>query len=111
MNPPLVYFYDAVIEKVVDADTVDIVVDLGFRIKARIRTRLLGINAPEVSTSEGKVARDYLRGMLLCGMSVRVQTFADPKDKYGRWLATIWLEDLHINQHLVSKGMAVPYAT
>ena len=46
------YTYRAVVEKVVDGDSIDFRVDLGFRVEIFIRTRLYGLGAPEVSTAE-----------------------------------------------------------
>lgn len=83
------YTYNATVTRVVDGDTVDLMVDLGFRVTTKIRTRLLGINAPEVSTPEGCVSRDRLREHLPVGTEVVVSTFKDPTDKYGRWIATL----------------------
>jgi micrococcal nuclease len=103
------YSYRATVVKVIDADTVDVDVALGFHVRVAIRTRLLGINAPEVATQAGKDARDYLRGVLPPGTAVIVRTYADPKDKYGRWLAELQLGEVLINDQLVDAGHAVPY--
>lgn len=101
------YEYSATVRKVIDGDTVDLTVDLGFHVRIDIRTRLLGINAPEVSTNEGKVSREWMRARLPEATTLTVQTERDPGDKYGRWLAVLKLGDVNINDELVRTGMAV----
>lgn len=101
--------YRATVAKVIDGDTVDLVVSLGFHVSIAIRTRLLGIDAPEVSTPEGKAVRDTLRQMLPVGTAVTVQTQKHPGDKYGRWLARIVTPFGDLAEWLVAGGMAVAY--
>lgn len=101
--------YSAVVTKVIDGDTVDLTVDLGFHITLDIRTRLMGINAPEVSTPEGRTARDALRAQLPIGTAVTVETQKDPGDKYGRWLALIEAPFGDVCQWMLSNNYAVPY--
>lgn len=101
--------YSATIAKVIDGDTVDLIVDLGFHVSVAIRTRLLGIDAPEVSTAEGKVARDRLRAELPFGLTVALHTEKDPGDKYGRWLAQIIGPNGDVAQWMVAEGLARPY--
>lgn len=106
------YKYQATVDKIVDGDTVDLTVDQGFHNYRKIRTRLLGINAPEVSTLEGRVARDWLREHLPIGTNVQIQTFREPGDKYGRWLAMIESPALgDVAQAMLSTGHAVVMRT
>jgi endonuclease YncB( thermonuclease family) len=87
--------YQATIIENHDGDTSKISADLGFGISAKITVRWLGINAPELSTPEGKTARDALNVS---------------KEKYGRYLATFTLADgTNVNDWLVKSGYAVPY--
>lgn len=97
------------VNKVVDGDTI-VVENAGENIKIR----LLGINAPESvhrdeskNTKEGKQASKYLRN-LLEGKSVYLEYDEEPKDKYGRDLCYVYLEDkmTMVNKLLVSEGMA-----
>ena len=107
------YHYRAHITKVYDGDTCTVDIDLGLKIWTRDETvRLYGINAPEVRGVErpqGLLSRDFLRGKIL-DKDVIVETFQDEKGKYGRWLATIWLEEYgnwtNINKLLVDQGFA-----
>ena len=103
------YQYRATIDRVIDGDTVDVRVDLGFHVGLKVRTRLFGLDAPEVSTPEGRVSRDRLRERLPAGAEVRIETFKAAGDKYGRWLATIWLDGASVNEWLVVEGLAGLY--
>lgn len=104
------YEYVAKVIRVVDGDTVWLDVDLGFDVRRSDSFRLAGINAPEVSTLEGKQARDWLKTVLNPGDEITVKTFKDKREKYGRYLATILLADGgNVNDRLVAEGYAVPY--
>lgn len=105
------YIRTAIVHKVVDADTVDLVVDLGFDLNILMRCRLYGINAWELKTDSGKVAKEFLAKLLPLGSKVTVQTTRDKKEKYGRYLATIFLLEsgTNVNDLLVEMGHAVPY--
>ena len=107
------YTYEATILKIVDGDTAKISDDLGFGISAKITVRWLGINAPELSTPEGKAARDALNAQLPPGTVCTITTVKDPlvsKEKYGRYLATFTLADgTNVNDWLVKSGYAVSY--
>jgi len=104
------YEYQAKIIRVVDGDTVNVEIDLGFNINFTQPLRLHGINAPELSTDEGKVIRDILKQKIE-GKIVTIQTIKDRKEKYGRYLATLILPGFapDINQWLVNEGYAVLY--
>lgn len=108
------YVYKASVEKVVDGDTIDFLVDCGFHVHVSIRTRLLGVNAPELSVALGKEVRDWLRSALPVGTVTRIQTFKEPGDKYGRWLAIVDAPPnefgaLTLADLLIAKGYAVNY--
>ncbi len=93
----------------IDGDTLTLEVFLGFYVTVSIHARMYGINAPEVSTLEGKSARAALRKKLLPGTDVVLKTFKDPGDKYGRWLAVVALNGESVNQWLINEKLAVPY--
>lgn len=107
------YDYNAVVLKVVDADSVHLSVDLGFDISTNMKTRLYGINAPELSTPEGKLARDMLTQLLPIGTEVVIRSYKDRREKYGRYLVTIHVNTLlgmiDVNDWLVRHGYAVHY--
>ena len=83
------YEYSASVEAVVDGDTVDLLIDLGFKILYRHSCRLYGINAPEHATAAGDAATAFLKTLLPVGTSVIVKTEKDKAEKYGRILGTI----------------------
>lgn len=108
MNPS--YTYKATVQRVVDGDTVDLCIDLGFRLTTQLRVRLAGIDAPEVSTAEGKQVRDVVRGLLPPGLEVIAKTSKSPEDKYGRWMGVIVMADgTVLNDLLIREGHAKPY--
>ena len=105
LNPS--FTYNAVLTNIVDADTVDLVVDLGLRISMRMRVRMYGINAPEMNTPGGKAAKTALANRVPLGSPVVVRTFKNPTDKYGRWLASIEYKQVDLGNWLVANGHAL----
>ena len=106
-SPLMAYEYSAEIIKVYDGDTVTAIVDLGFSVKMKMRIRLTEINAPEVrgeEKTEGLKSRDFLREKIL-NKTVTIKT-EKTRGKYGRYIATIYLEGENINELLVKKGLA-----
>lgn len=81
------FTYAAKVERVVDADTIDVALDLGMRVHLRTRLRVAHIDAPELSTPEGKAARTFVVDLLPVGAPVVVAT--RKPDKYGRALADV----------------------
>jgi micrococcal nuclease len=111
------YLYRAEVTRIVDGDTVDMTIDLGFYIDLREqRVRLLGIEAPEPETTTkaaGDASTQFLKG-LIEGKTVIVRTVrgkdeADRQDSFGRWLGTIYLDGKDINQAMIDAGHALPY--
>jgi micrococcal nuclease len=112
--------------KVVDGDTVDLLVDVGFHAFRRERFRLYGIDTPELhaKTVEDREkalkAAEYVRsvlhpmGIFVEGdYNLRILTFKDP-DNFGRWLAEIYYQDdkkeeHHLNGELLELGYAKPF--
>lgn len=111
------YTYKAHVLKIVDGDTVDIEIDLGFDIRTVQRVRLAGINAAEHNTAAGQEAIKWLQGRLLLGSEVVVKSNKPGGgDKYGRYLAVIIPVDEQdgvvngsINDALIASGHAVPW--
>jgi micrococcal nuclease len=92
----LIYIYKAELIRVVDGDTVDLIVDLGFDTLRKERFRLYGVDAPEMNTAEGKEAKAWLIGILGPYGAIYVQTLQHntkaKRDKYGRFLAVLYDE-------------------
>ena len=112
--------YKCKILRIVDGDTVDVDIDLGFGIwRHRERVRLVGIDTPEVRTKDldekqkGIETRDWLRERIL-GKKVLLHT--NKRGKFGRWLGTIWeIEQVKpdfensYNKKLINEGLAKEY--
>lgn len=104
--------YQATVDRVVDGDTVDVVVDLGFDLSLRGRFRLAGIDAPEMNTAAGRASKARLEELLPAAGVVFVETFkGDAKDKYGRYLGKFVQADgkSDIGEVLVREGRAKVY--
>ena len=109
------YEYNCTIVRVVDGDTVDVDVDLGFDTWRRgERIRLYGIDTPECRTRDatekkaGLLAKGFVMQKLQEGETYKLTT--KEKGKYGRYLGTIKIDgELTINAALVSENLAVPY--
>jgi len=112
------YEYQATLIEVVDGDTVKLDVNFGFSIRQRMSLRLYGIDAPEMvgaTKTAGEAAKAYLILLLnpgVPGLPVRLKTFKDKADKYGRILAEIycpWDAPSPVNQLMIDAGHAVAY--
>ena len=102
------YEYNAKIISVYDGDTVTAEIDLGFKIKITEKIRLIRINTPEVRGEEkelGLISRDRLRELIL-NKNVIIKTQKDKKGKYGRYLGEIIINDMNVNDWLVTEGLA-----
>ena len=107
------YHYRAVVTAVYDGDTCTVDIDLGLSTWIRgEKIRLHRINAPELTgrtKAKGTAARDALRKLVL-NQPVVLQTIKDRREKYGRYLAEVWLERngawLNVNDEQVNSGHA-----
>lgn len=106
------YIYKALVTGVYDGDTITVDIDFGMNIWRRdVKLRLARIDTPELRGEErpkGLLVRDYVRDLIL-NKYVIIKTIKDSTGKYGRYLAEVFINDLHLNNHLVEKGMAVKY--
>jgi micrococcal nuclease len=102
------YEYYTKIDKVVDGDTVDVFIDLGFSVWHKERIRLAGIDTAEKNTPLGKALKTFLIANLE-GKIVKLQV--SKPDKYGRYLGTVFLKDsvTSINDQLIKANLAKPY--
>lgn len=106
------YVYNAFVTAVHDGDTCTVDIDLGFGVWMKgQKIRFHGINTPEIigeNKQDGLKSRDYVVSSIL-GKSVLIQTEKDKSEKYGRWLATIWIDGINLNKKLVEEGFAKEY--
>lgn len=100
--------YRAKIVDVTDGDTVTALVDLGLDVTKLEKVRLSGIDAPELNTEAGKRSRDFLEKRIKHRTLILI-TEQDRREKYGRLLAEIILENQSINEMLVKHGFAKEY--
>lgn len=100
--------YNAIVDKVVDGDTVDLSIDLGFDVWHRTRVRLIGIDTPEKWHDYGKVVKQYVADQL---EFKQIEITSTKADKYGRYLVEIYLDGCEgtFNQHLIDINMAKGY--
>ncbi len=107
----MIYVYKAELIRVVDGDTVDFIVDLGFDTSRRERFRLYGIDAPEIRTLAGKAAKAWLWEALQPLDAIYVQTIQletkAKRDKYGRFLAVLYREFGDVRTKLPEKRLAL----
>jgi micrococcal nuclease len=109
------YEYKATILNVVDGDTIDVFIDLGFNHFFKDRVRLMGINTPEINSKiaeerlKAASAKKFLQDNFVLNSKIyKIKTYKD--DKYGRLLAEVFMDDGQtINNKLLSQGLAVPY--
>ena len=126
------YHYNAEVTRVVDGDTVDAFIDLGFDLHSKQRIRLFGINTPECRTRDkeekvrGLAAKARLKELLKENKNkCVVRTQLDKKGKYGRLLGILYVDTVNsgtqldtatleptttnLNKVLLEEGHAVEY--
>jgi micrococcal nuclease len=115
------------LERVVDGDTIDVAIDLGFDVCTSQRVRLLGIDTPESRTSDkeekpfGLLSKKKLKEWCLKAVASEKDNIemeircleADSRGKFGRVLAEVWVREdetwTNVNKWMCDNGYAVPY--
>ncbi len=114
---PYIYRVKKVI-KVVDGDTIDADIDLGFDISLTKRVRLSGVDTPESRTTDlkekklGLESKEWLKHKLEFAKDVLIKTeLPDSTEKYGRILGNLYVnnEELSLNQQMIDEGYALAY--
>ena len=111
------YEYSTTIKRVVDGDTVDVWIDLGFDVRVFERVRLSGIDTPETRTRDlrekkfGKIASARVEELLPVGSEFKaVSKSYDSRGKYGRAMLDFYLPDGRmLCQALIDEHLAVAY--
>ena len=110
------YEYNCTVTRVVDGDTIDVILDLGFSILHKCRVRLYGIDTPESRTRDkdekarGKLAAKFLKDSIDKGKTVVLQSkLKDSKGKYGRVLGSVIVDDVDLNEKMILNFLAVRY--
>lgn len=113
------------VERVVDGDTLEVVLDLGFDTLSKQKVRLSGIDTPESRTTDAvekkfgllskKILTDFVdraTNSKTAWLELRCKD-RDSREKFGRVLAEVWFIDgntsININKYLCDEGFAVPY--
>jgi micrococcal nuclease len=103
------YEYQATVLRVIDGDTVELMIDLGLKGFRKEIVRLYGINTPEIHTVKGKLVKHIVQKKLPTGCKIKIKTYKDKQGKYGRWLVDVIVNRLNLNKYLLRYGWAVPY--
>ena len=108
------YEYSCTVDRVVDGDTIDVTLDLGFDILFKSRVRLYAIDTPESRTRDkdekarGKLASAYLQNAIDTAKQVIIRTeLKDSRGKYGRVLGSVICDGIDINKAMVEQYYAV----
>ena len=93
------YEYSAKMLRVIDGDTLEVDIDLGFKtILRKKKLRLSGIDTPELRSKDiterarAKEAKQFVESLIKPGDTIMIRTFRDRTGKYGRCIATVWLK-------------------
>ncbi len=102
--------------KIIDGDTFDCVLDLGFDVLLEARIRMARIDTPASRTRDliekqfGLASKNYLIERIQAAQDIIVRTELDnEKGKFGRILGTVYLDDVDVNQQMIQDGYAVGY--
>jgi micrococcal nuclease len=111
------YQYKATLDRIIDGDTIDLIIDLGFKITTHQRIRLAGINTPETYNvkkdseeyKKGMEAKQFVEKRLSENNNEVIVETSKLTGKFGRYIGTIRLADseVSLNEELVDKGFAV----
>jgi micrococcal nuclease len=111
-------YYVKKVTKVVDGDTIDVDIDLGFDISFSSRVRLAGIDTPESRTTDkmekalGLESKEYLKKAIDASKTVVIKTEKmDSSEKYGRILGWLFLDGskVSVNEQMIADGYAWGY--
>jgi len=120
------YEYKAIVDRVVDGDTIDCTIDLGFKTWKKVRIRMEGINTPESRTRD---LEEKKRGLAAKDRLVEILKYNDNQctlkvsgvGKFGRAIASVYVDTLspasdqssmtivNVNKQLIEEGHAVAY--
>lgn len=109
------YHYRAKIVRVVDGDTLDAEIDMGFSTWNKTRLRLDRINAYEVKLYKGVTEEDKAKGLeakamveeMLAKTNGECIVHTTEQGKYGRWVAEVWIDSKNLADELLLKNLAV----
>ena len=104
------------VTKIVDGDTIDVLLDMGFDIKYQSRVRLFGIDTPESRTRNreekvrGLLSKAYLKDAIKKAKKLTIKTHKGSETgKFGRILGEIFADGINLNLKMCTEGYAVQY--
>ena len=109
------YEYSCRINRVIDGDSVDVCIDLGFDISFTSSVRLYGVDTPESRTRDpeekkcGLLAKKFLEDAVKNGKNIIIRTQKDEKGKFGRVLGSLVIDGININHKMIEENLAVAY--
>ena len=114
------YEYKCKVKRVVDGDTMDVILDLGFDVLHSVRVRLSAIDTPESRTRDldekarGKLSKAYLKESIKGRKVVLKTKLKDSRGKFGRVIAEVWVEFeegslRNVNELMIKESYAVKY--
>ena len=114
------YEYKCKVKRVVDGDTMDVILDLGFDVHHAVRVRLAGIDTPESRTRDldekarGKLSKAFLKESIKGKKIVLKTKIKDSRGKFGRVIAEVWAEFekgslRNVNELMIKECYAVKY--
>ena len=114
------YEYNCKVKRVVDGDTMDVILDLGFDVHHAVRVRMAGIDTPESRTRDkdekarGKLSKAFLKESIKGRKIILKTKIKDAKGKFGRVIAEVWAEFeegslRNINELMIKECYAVKY--
>lgn len=113
------YEYKATVIRVIDGDTIDADVDVGFYATLRLRLRFIGIDTPELNSKDpverekALKAKAYVESILLSDPKPTLVVKTSKADSFGRWLADITYTNggvsKNLNEELLERGLAVKF--
>tara|TARA_R110002051_G_scaffold300816_1_gene368360 strand:- start:582 stop:926 length:345 start_codon:yes stop_codon:yes gene_type:complete len=101
------------VDRIVDGDTIDVTIDLGFSLYHKTRIRLAGIDTPETRTRDleekaaGIRAKEYLTKCIEEADEITLQT--EKQGKFGRYLGIVYADGVDLNHSLLEEGYAAKY--
>ena len=109
------YEYSCRVNRVIDGDSVDVCIDLGFDISFTSSVRLYGIDTPESRTRDpeekkcGLLSKKFLEEAVKNGKNIIIRTQKDEKGKFGRVLGSLIIDGTNINHKMIEENLAVAY--
>ncbi|MBN2610026.1 MAG: thermonuclease family protein [Bacteroidales bacterium] len=116
---PVLYSYKAAVNEIIDGDTINVTIDIGFENYTQQKIRMRGINAEDLYSEKGRKARDFVVSKLVPCDFIIIRTYW--RDKYNRYLADIYYnkeendikkaadEGKYLNREMLDNGLAVIY--